>query len=69
MVSFPIAEVPAIGARAHLAQSEPEMTRDRFGFLERHGFVESSSGSRDRPVDTASLANSFLSRFALQRRA
>jgi hypothetical protein len=21
-----------------LAQSEPEMTRDRFGFLKRHGF-------------------------------
>jgi hypothetical protein len=40
------------------------MARDRFGFLERHGFVESSSGSRNRPVDTASLANSFLSRFA-----
>jgi hypothetical protein len=26
-------------ARAHLAQSEPEMARDRFCFLERHGFV------------------------------
>src|SRR5262245_25025654 len=33
-----IAEVHAKVARAHLAQSEPEMARDRFGFLERHGF-------------------------------
>ena len=32
-----IAEVHAIVARAHLAQSEPEMARDRFGFLKRHG--------------------------------
>src|SRR6516225_4693331 len=32
-----IAEVHAIVARAHLAQGEPEMSRDRFGFLERHG--------------------------------
>jgi hypothetical protein len=59
-----IAEVHAIGARAHLAQSEPEMTRDRFGVLERHGFVKSSSGSTHRAADTASWANSFLSRFA-----
>jgi hypothetical protein len=59
-----IAEVHAIGARAHLAQSEPEMTCDRFGFLERHGFVKSSSGSTQRAADTASWANSFLSRFA-----
>ena len=29
----------------YLAQkSEPEMARDRFGFLERHGFVKLSSG-------------------------
>jgi hypothetical protein len=34
-----IAKVHAIRARAHLAQSEPEMARDRFGFLERHGFL------------------------------
>src|ERR1700745_2356527 len=34
-----IAEVHAIVARAHLAQGEPEMSRDRFGFLERHGAV------------------------------
>ncbi|TMJ80944.1 MAG: AraC family transcriptional regulator [Alphaproteobacteria bacterium] len=34
-----IAEVHAIVARAHLAQGEPEMARDRFGFLERHGAV------------------------------
>src|SRR6516225_7433797 len=34
-----IAEVHAIVARAHLAQSEPEMSRDRFGFLERHDAV------------------------------
>src|SRR5262249_21604461 len=32
-----IAEVHAIIAGAHLAQSEPEMARNRFGFLERHG--------------------------------
>jgi hypothetical protein len=34
LVSF--AEVHAIIARAHAAQSEPEMARDRLGFLERH---------------------------------
>ena len=34
-----IAQVHAIVARAHLAQSEPEMSRDRFGFLERHDAV------------------------------
>src|SRR5262249_4061941 len=34
-----IAEVHAIVVGAQLAQSEPEMARDRFGFLERHGFV------------------------------
>src|SRR5438094_3830614 len=34
-----IAEVHAIVARAHLAQGEPGMARDRFGFLERHGAV------------------------------
>src|SRR5215469_2342045 len=44
-----IAEVHAIIARAHLAQSEPEMARDRFGFLERHG---------------ASMTSPLLSRFA-----
>src|SRR5262249_9619646 len=33
-----IAEVHAIVARAKLAQSEPEMARDRFGFLERHEY-------------------------------
>jgi hypothetical protein len=32
-----IAEVHAIVAGAHHAQSEPEMARDRFGFLVRHG--------------------------------
>jgi hypothetical protein len=31
-----IAEVHPIVARSHLTQSEPEMARDRFGFLERH---------------------------------
>jgi hypothetical protein len=36
------------------------MARDRFGFLEHHGFVKSSSGS----THPASLANTFLSRFA-----
>src|SRR6266699_2698524 len=34
-----IAEVHSIRARAHLAQSEPEMAGDRFSFLERHGFL------------------------------
>src|SRR5262245_49191819 len=34
-----IAEVDAIVARAHLAQGQPKMARDRFGFLKRHGFV------------------------------
>src|SRR5262249_21505928 len=48
-----IAEVHAILARAHLAQSEPEMARDRFGLLERHGFVKSSSGSVSKAVGTA----------------
>ena len=43
-----IAEVHAIVARAHLAKSEPEMTSDRFGFSERHGFVKSSSGSTSK---------------------
>src|SRR5262245_16247936 len=33
-----IAEVHAIVAGAKLAQSEPEMARDRFGFLERHEY-------------------------------
>src|SRR5262245_25397177 len=46
-----IAEVHAIIARAHLAQSEPEMARDRFGLLKRHGFVKSSSGSVSNAVD------------------
>src|SRR5262249_1690356 len=40
-----IAEVHAKVARAHLAQSEPEMACDRFGFLERHGFVNCSVGA------------------------
>ena len=35
----PIAEVNAIIARAHFAQREAETARDRFGFLERHGFL------------------------------
>jgi hypothetical protein len=43
-----IAEVHSIRARAHVAQSEPEMARDRFGFLEHHGFVKSSSGSTSK---------------------
>src|SRR5262249_17814633 len=34
-----IAEVHAIVAGAKLAQSEPEMARNRFGFLKRHHFV------------------------------
>src|SRR5262245_40852387 len=35
-----IAKVHAIVAGAHHAQGEPEMARDRFGLLERHGFVK-----------------------------
>jgi hypothetical protein len=35
-----IAEVHAIAAGAQLAQSEPEMARDRFGFLERHEYFK-----------------------------
>src|SRR5262245_6127602 len=46
-----IAEVHAIVAGAHHAQSEPEMARDRLGLLERHGFVKSSSGSVSKAVD------------------
>src|SRR5262249_25408476 len=46
-----IAKVHAIVAGAHHAQSEPEMARDRFGLLERHGFVKSSSGSVSKAVD------------------
>src|SRR5262245_63892342 len=34
-----LADVHAIIAGAHLPQSEPEMARDRFGFLERHSAV------------------------------
>ena len=34
-----IAEVHSIRARAHHAQSEPEMARDRFRFLECNGFL------------------------------
>src|SRR5262249_15379048 len=34
-----IAEVHAIVTRAHLAQGQPEMSRDRFGLLERHSAV------------------------------
>jgi hypothetical protein len=49
-----IAEVHAIGTRAHLAQSEPKMARDRFGFLERHGVVQSHSGSTHE-ADTTSF--------------
>src|SRR5262245_19849682 len=35
-----IAEVHAIVAGAQLAQSEPELARDRFGFLERHEYFK-----------------------------
>jgi hypothetical protein len=50
-----IAEVHAVVARAHLAQSEPEMARNRFSFLERHGIVGA-------PLPTGPL----LSRFAVR---
>jgi hypothetical protein len=52
-----IAEVHSIRARAH-AQSESQMARDRFGFLEHHGFVKSSSGSTHKAADTASFGGS-----------
>jgi hypothetical protein len=58
-----IAEVHSIRGRAHLAQSEPEMARDRFGFLEHHGFVKSSSAARTRRRIPLLLAAPFLSRF------
>jgi hypothetical protein len=41
-----IAEVHSIVARAHLAKSEPEMTSDRFGFSERHGFRHRGARAR-----------------------
>jgi hypothetical protein len=34
------------------------MARDRFGFLEHHGFVKSSSGSTHKAADTASFGGS-----------
>jgi hypothetical protein len=43
-----IAEVHAIIAGAHLAQSEPEMARDRFGFLERRDDQSHSIPTADR---------------------
>jgi hypothetical protein len=46
-----IAEVHAIGARAHLAQGEAEMASDRFGFLERHS-LRDDYGSDDMAVRT-----------------
>ena len=49
-----IAEVHAVVARAHLAQSEPEMARNRFGFLERQ--------SRQRPC-RYTFIGLLLSRF------
>ena len=38
------------------AQSEPEMARDRFGFLERHGFDRRCIAASDpwSPIDAAS---------------
>src|SRR5262249_53966792 len=50
-----IAEVHPIVAGAHLAQSEPEMARNRVGLLERHGFAGA-------PLPTEPL----LSRFAVR---
>ena len=41
-----MAKVHAIVAGAKLAQSEPEMARDRFGFLERHEFFKAHRGIR-----------------------
>jgi hypothetical protein len=35
-----IAEVHAIFARAQQAQREPEVARNRFSFLERHGLMK-----------------------------
>src|SRR5262249_17077270 len=55
-ICTPAAIRPDCPPGAHHAQSEPEMARDRFGFLERH--------ARQCPVDTRSLAVALLSRFA-----
>jgi hypothetical protein len=52
----PIAEIHAIGARAHHTQSESEMARDRFRFLVRHG--------ASRPCRYTFIGRSLLSRFA-----
>ena len=51
-----IAEAHAIVTRAHLAQSESEMARDGFGFLERHG--------ASMPSRYPLIGGSLLSRFA-----
>src|SRR5262249_12326567 len=54
-----ITEVHAIVARAYLAQSEPEVPRDRFGFLERH---EYSNGQFCGPLRGVSACRSRLTR-------
>src|SRR5262249_14296350 len=43
------AKVHAIVAREQLAQGEPEMTRNRFGFLERHGCINDLSSGYQEP--------------------
>jgi hypothetical protein len=51
-IELPQCSSHAIIARAHLAKSEPEMTSDRFSFLELHNFVKSSAGSTNEKPDT-----------------
>src|SRR5262249_38078979 len=58
-----IAEVHAIVARAHLAQGEPEMARDRFRFLERNWFLNRhwEAAVVGLPAKPRSLASSCVS--------
>jgi hypothetical protein len=60
-------EVHAIVARAHFAQREAEMARDRFGFLECHGFVKSSSGSTGKGLVNTAASVAAASKDALHR--
>jgi hypothetical protein len=60
----PITEVHAIVARAHLAQSEPKMSRDRFRYLERNGF-----SNRHREAVAVELPAKPRSRTGLPARA
>src|SRR5262249_14170034 len=57
-----IAEVHAIVAGAKLAQSEPEMARDRFGFLERQGDATGLFGQFCGPLRGMNACRSRLTR-------